>query len=85
LRPKRCFLAIHGKLQEIVAGKLNQDWAPEQISGWLKTEYPDDERMRVSHETIYGSLFLQAREALKKGADSASAVPAADPPLAARA
>jgi IS30 family transposase len=40
-------------LREIVASKLIQEWSPEQISGWLKTEYPKDERMRVSHETIY--------------------------------
>jgi IS30 family transposase len=54
------------KLQEIVAGKLILDWSPEQVSGWLKTEYPDDESMRVSHETIYRSLFIQARGVLKK-------------------
>jgi IS30 family transposase len=66
LRPKRCLLALHGKLQEIVAGKLILDWSPEQVSGWLKTEYPDDESMRVSHETIYRSLFIQARGVLKK-------------------
>ena len=66
LRPKRCLLATHVKLQEIVAGKLILDWSPEQVSGWLKTEYPDDESMRVSHETIYRSLFIQARGVLKK-------------------
>jgi IS30 family transposase len=66
LRPKQCLLALHVKLQEIVAGKLILDWSPEQISGWLKTQYPDDERMRVSHETIYRSLFIQARGVLKK-------------------
>ena len=66
LRPKRCFLAIHAKLQEIVASKLILDWSPEQISGWLKIQYPEDERMRVSHETIYRSLFIQARGVLKK-------------------
>jgi IS30 family transposase len=66
LRPKRCLLAIHGKLQEIVAGKLILDWSPEQISGWLKSQYPEDESMRVSHETIYRSLFIQARGVLKK-------------------
>jgi IS30 family transposase len=66
LRPKRCLLAIHGKLQEIVAGKLILDWSPEQVSGWLKSEYPEDESMRVSHETIYRSLFIQARGVLKK-------------------
>jgi transposase, IS30 family len=67
LRPKRCLLALHVRLQEIVAGKLILDWSPEQVSGWLKTEYPDDESMRVSHETIYRSLFIQARGVLKKG------------------
>src|SRR6202171_2107178 len=66
LRPKVCLLAIHGKLQKIVAGKLILDWSPEQISGWLKNQYPQDESMRVSHETIYRSLFIQARGVLKK-------------------
>ena len=66
LRPKRCLLSIHVKLQEIVAGKLILDWSPEQVSGWLKSEYSEDESMRVSHETIYRSLFIQARGALKK-------------------
>src|SRR3984893_14562 len=66
LRPKVCLLAVHRKLQEIVAGKLILDWSPEQISGWLKIEYPKDESLRVSHETIYRSLFIQARGALKQ-------------------
>src|SRR5712692_7722714 len=66
LRPKRCVLAIHVKLQKIVTSKLILDWSPEQISGWLKIQYPDDESMRVSHETIYRSLFIQARGVLKK-------------------
>jgi IS30 family transposase len=66
LRPEACFLAIHVKLQTIVASKLILDWLPEQISGWLKIQYPDDERMRVSHETIYRSLFIRARGVLKK-------------------
>ena len=66
LRPKACLLAIHGKLRKIVASKLILDWSPEQISGWLKIQYPDDESMRVSHETIYRSLFIQARGVLKK-------------------
>src|ERR1700737_172687 len=66
LRPKRCLLALHVKLQEIVAGKLMLDWSPEQISGWLKSQYPEDESRRVSHETIYRSLFIQARGVLKK-------------------
>ena len=50
----------------MVASKLVMDWSPEQISGWLKTQYPDDESMRVSHETIYRSLFIQARGVLKQ-------------------
>ena len=66
LRPKRCLLAVNRKLRNIVASKLVLDWSPEQISGWLKTQYPDDESMRVSHETIYRSLFIQARGVLKK-------------------
>jgi IS30 family transposase len=66
LRPKPCLLAIHEKLQKMVASKLILDWSPEQISGWLKIQYPDDESMRVSHETIYRSLFIQARGVLKK-------------------
>src|SRR5271155_86508 len=66
LRPKRCLLAIHVKLRKMVASKLIRDWSPEQISGWLKIQYPDDESMRVSYETIYRSLFIQARGVLKK-------------------
>ena len=66
LRPKRCLLAIHRELRTIVASKLILDWSPEQISGWLKIQYPNDESMRVSHETIYRSLFIQARGVLKK-------------------
>src|SRR5271154_5193685 len=66
LRPKRCLLAINRKLRDTVASKLILEWSPEQISGGLKTEYPKDERMRVSHETIYRSLFIQARGVLKK-------------------
>ena len=66
LRPKPCLLALHSKLCRIVASKLIEDWSPEQISGWLKQQYPQDETLRVSHETIYRSLFIQARGALKK-------------------
>ena len=66
LRPKRCLLAMNRKLRDTVASKLILEWSPEQISGWLKTEYPKDERVRVSHETIYRSLFIQARGVLKK-------------------
>jgi len=66
LRPKPCLLALHSKLCRMVASKLIEDWSPEQISGWLKQQYPQDETLRVSHETIYRSLFIQARGALKK-------------------
>jgi IS30 family transposase len=66
LRPKKCLLALNRKLRDLVASKLMLDWSPEQISGWLKTQYPDDESLRVSHETIYRSLFIQARGVLKK-------------------
>src|SRR6202050_5440806 len=66
LRPKKCLLAVHRRLREVVASKRILEWSPEQISGWLKTEYPEDERMRVSHETIYRSLFIQARGGLEK-------------------
>src|SRR6202047_1190355 len=66
LRPKKCLLALHRRLREVVTSKLILDWSPKQISGWLKTEYPKDERMRVFHETIYRSLFIQARGVLKK-------------------
>jgi len=66
LRPKRCLLALNRKLRDIVASKLILDWSPEQISGWLKIQHPDDESLRVSHETIYRSLFIQARGVLKK-------------------
>jgi transposase, IS30 family len=65
-RPKACKLAEHKPLQEWVVKKLQLDWSPEQISGWLKRTYPDDESLHVSHETIYKSLFIQARGVLKK-------------------
>lgn len=65
-RPKRCRLAVNPKLRYLVAGKLSVDWSPEQISGWLKQQFPMDESLRVSHETIYRTLFVQARGALKK-------------------
>ena len=66
LRPKNCLLAMHEQLRTIVASKLILDWSPEQISGWLKNQYPQDGSLRVSHETIYRSLFIQARGVLKK-------------------
>ena len=66
LRPKPCKLSIHEPLRVIVASKLEGNWSPEQIAGWLKRTYPGDEAYRVSHETIYRSLFVQARGVLKK-------------------
>jgi IS30 family transposase len=66
LRPRPCLLALHKQLRTIVARKLILNWSPEQISGWLKRRYPTNESMRVSHETIYRSLFIQARGVLKK-------------------
>jgi transposase, IS30 family len=66
LRPKRCLLTGNRRLRDVVASKLMLDWSPEQISGWLKTRYPNNESMHVSHETIYRSLFIQARGVLKK-------------------
>jgi IS30 family transposase len=65
-RPKPCLLAVNRDLQRIVAVKLKQDWSPQQIAGWLKDQYPGNPEMWVSHETIYRSLFVQARGALKK-------------------
>jgi hypothetical protein len=65
-RPKTCLLARSRRLQRIVASKLTQDWSPQQIAGWLKDQYPGVPEMWVSHETIYRSLFVQARGALKK-------------------
>ncbi len=65
-RPKRCRLVIDERLRDVVARKLREDWSPEQISGWLKKLYPDDEEMRISHETIYRTLFVQSRGALKR-------------------
>jgi IS30 family transposase len=65
-RPKRCRLALHPRLRRVVAGKLRLEWSPEQISSWLKRCYPRVEEMQISHETIYRSLFVQARGVLKK-------------------
>ena len=65
-RPKTCKLAENRRLANIVAGKLQGLWAPQQIAGWLKRTYPEDENYHVSHETIYRSLYIQARGALKK-------------------
>jgi IS30 family transposase len=66
LRPKRCKLAENRALARVVADKLRLLWSPEQIAGWLQHTYPCDKSLHVSHETIYRSLFIQARGALKK-------------------
>jgi len=66
LRPKPCKLALHPCLRLAVERKLRHNWAPQQIAGWLKRRYPDNEAYHVSHETIYRSLFVQARGVLKK-------------------
>jgi len=65
-RPKTCKLAENRTLAHIVANKLQVQWSPEQIAGWLQRTYPGDANYQVSHETIYRSLFIQARGALKK-------------------
>jgi IS30 family transposase len=65
-RPKHCKLVNNRTLAHLVADKLQLQWSPEQIAGWLKRTYPDDTGNQVSHETIYRSLFIQARGALKK-------------------
>ena len=65
-RPKRCKLANSPWLREVVSRKLRLNWSPEQIAGWLKRGHPEDGSYQVSHETIYRSLFVQARGVLKK-------------------
>src|SRR4026207_2186370 len=65
-RPKCCKLATNPRLRQAVAGKLRLNWSPEQIAGWLKRTHPEDGSCHVSHETIYRSLFVQARGVLKK-------------------
>ena len=66
LRPKLCKLACRLFLSRTVSIKLRQQWSPEQIAGWLKRTYPGEPQNQVSHETIYRSLFIQARGVLKK-------------------
>ena len=66
LRPKPCRLALHSELRWRVAQKLALQWSPQQISGWLKQEFPTDQDMQISHEAIYRSLFIQTRGVLKK-------------------
>ena len=65
-RPKRCKLAEHRRLCQAVARGLQRQWSPQQIAQRLEQQYPSDQSMRVSHETIYRSLFIQARGVLKK-------------------
>lgn len=65
-RPKPCKLRIIGRLRRAVSLKLKLDWSPEQIAGWLRRTFPKDATMQISHETIYKSLFVQARGVLKR-------------------
>ena len=66
LRPKPCKLACHPSLSRTVSAKLRRKWSPEQIAGWLKRAFPGETHKQVSHETIYRSLYIQARGVLKK-------------------
>ena len=66
LRPKSCKLACHPALRRTVSAKLRRKWSPEQIAGWLKRAFPGEVQSQVSHETIYRSLYIQARGVLKK-------------------
>jgi len=65
-RPQVCKLATNTALRHVVKDKLTLRWSPQQISGWLRHTYPADEGMHVSHETIYLTLFIQARGGLKR-------------------
>ena len=65
-RPKRCKLADSPQLRQAVARKLRLNWSPEQIAGWLKRAHPEDKSCRVSHETIYRSLFVKPAACLRK-------------------
>ena len=66
LRPKACKLVLNDRLRQAVIRKLKHYWSPQQIAGWLKRAYANSKAMNVSHETIYRSLYVQARGALKK-------------------
>lgn len=66
LRPKPCRLASYPELCALVADRLENRWSPQQVSGWLKATHPGRREMQLSHETIYRSLFVQARGVLKK-------------------
>lgn len=65
-RPKECYLVQHARLRRVVARRLQARWAPQQIAAWLVMTYPNDPTMRISHETLYRSLYIQARGVLKK-------------------
>ena len=65
-RPKLSKLALDSRLRGVVEEKLERKWSPQQISRWLRGAYEDDPAMRVSHETIYLSLFVQSRGALRR-------------------
>jgi len=65
-RPKPCKLSFNDPLCQLIARKLRRKWSPQQIAGWLKRKHPDEEQYRVSHETIYRSLYVQTRGVLKK-------------------
>ena len=65
-RPKPCKLVTNPALANVVAQKLKRRWSPQQIAGWLKVTYPDNQQMQVSHESIYRTLFVQSRGALRK-------------------
>lgn len=65
-RPKRCKVALHRALAARVAEKIQRQWSPEQVAGWLKRTYPDDASRQVSHETIYRTFYIQSRGALKQ-------------------
>jgi len=65
-RPKSCVLSANSALRQIVTEKLQEQWSPKQVAGWLKVIHHNDPTMQISHETIYRSLFIQARGVLKK-------------------
>ena len=65
-RPKSCKLSFNDPLCQLIARKLRRKWSPQQIAGWLKRKHPNEEQHRVSHETIYRSLYVQTRGVLKK-------------------
>ena len=80
-RPKLCKLAINNHLQRVISNKLTIHWSPEQIAGWLKRKYRGEKHNQVSHETIYRSLFVQARGVSEEGTHAVSSLEAHDAPL----